>query len=59
MNLLERQLNTILIDATGEYTGSPELDGRHTMDVVRKSLEFSMKYLKKGGNLVYRVADCN
>ena len=57
MNLLERQLNTILIDATGEYKGEVNIDGMHTIKVVFESLKFSQRYLQKGGSIIFRTLE--
>lgn len=59
MGLVERQLNTILIDATDEYKGEINVDGMYTLKVVFESLKFSQRYLKKGGNMVFRTLETN
>lgn len=38
MNLLERQLNTIMIDATPEFSGDLERDSQYTMQVFIQAL---------------------
>lgn len=55
MNLVERRLDTILVDATLKFTGNEELDSEKTMSVFIKALEFSEHYLKKGGTIVLRT----
>lgn len=54
MNLLDRQLNTILIDGTDEYKGEVNVDAMYTLNLVYESLKFSHRYLKKGGSIVFR-----
>lgn len=55
MNFIERQVNTILIDATPKFSGNQELDGTYTMQIFIKALQFSQNYLKKGGTIVFKT----
>lgn len=59
MNLLERPLDTIIINATPKYTGDYQVDGMNIMKFYRDALYFSEKYLKKGGTIVLKTLECN
>lgn len=57
MHLLEKQLNTIMIDATPEFTGDLSSDSEHSVRVLVGALEFGQFYLKKGGTVVLRTLE--
>lgn len=57
MNLIDRQLNTILIDATPKYSGNQDMDSEYTLQVFIEALKFSEHYLKKGGTIVFKTVE--
>jgi hypothetical protein len=57
MGLLERPLDSILIDATPEFSGNQEKDAMYTLDVFIAALSFSQYYLKKGGTIVFKTIE--
>lgn len=57
MNLQERQLETILIDATPTFSGDQRADASYTMNVFVEVMKFAQFYLKKGGTIVFRTIE--
>ena len=58
MNLMERRLDTILLDATPNYSGNINTDGQYTMEIFANAIQFAAPYLRKGGTFIMRTVDC-
>ena len=58
MNLIDHKLDTILIDATGDFSGDLELDGNYTLRVFFEAIQFANPYLKKGGTIIFKTLEC-
>ena len=58
MNLMEKQLDTIMIDATTNFSGNLDIDGNYSMDIFLEALSFANPYLRKGGTVVFKTVEC-
>lgn len=58
LQLGDHKINTILVDASPQYTGKLENDGAELNQVVFQAMYFSNIFLEKGGNFVCKVLNC-